>query len=86
MKCSLCKIKVDSLTFVKKEVSSECEGVKKWELELCDDCRLDMVMQLFPQMMLEADLTAMNVRRLWDRLDKLEEVMAYAKKSKKSSI
>lgn len=56
MKCSLCGIESDGFTTVKKVISSDCKGVKKWQLELCDDCRLDFLMQLIPQMILELDV------------------------------
>lgn len=56
MKCDLCGISTFTLTTVKKEISADCKGVTKWELNLCNDCRLDFVCQLIPQMFLEFDM------------------------------
>ena len=52
MRCSLCKTSAECFTTVEQRVKKG----KHWELELCDDCRLDLVSHLFSQMIIEWDV------------------------------
>ena len=52
MKCNLCGLKKEAFTSLKRDINSESKG-KNWELEVCDDCRIDLLRQLMDQFILE---------------------------------